>query len=189
MFSLTLVLSALLCLTVSNALPANNVQHLQARTCGNPGDAVPFFAANGGPIQDYVASTAVAAMQSLVGAQGFTFLGVTARVFTTQETSTVPLYMVYLVTNGAVSDHIYTIDQGEYQALLEIGYRDEGIQAYVYPTQICGSVPWYAVYNAAATEHFFTTDEATRASFLATAGWSDQGIVAYVLPTNCTDSG
>ncbi|KAJ7642062.1 hypothetical protein FB45DRAFT_365074 [Roridomyces roridus] len=206
MFSVTIIFSTLLWLTVSNALPAKHVQDLQVHaqthwcslltqdqtrnyngTCGNATDAVPFFAVNGGPMQDYLATTRVGDMQIVIP-QGFTFLGLTARVFTTQETSTVPMYMVHLVaSNGDISDHIYTIDQGEYQALLEIGWIDQGIQAYVYPTQICGSVPWYAVYNAASTEHFLTTDVATRDSFLAQAGWTDQGIVAYVLPPNCAE--
>jgi hypothetical protein len=156
-------------------------------TCGNSSDAVPLFATVGGPIHDFVLEISTAAVTSLVGAQGFTFLGVSARVFPTQETSSMPLYLVYLVQNGAISDHLYTMSVTERNLALEVGYRDGGITAYIYPTQICGSIPYYRLYNSAATEHFYTVSEAERESRLAAGGWSDEGIVGYVLAPNCTE--
>ncbi|KAJ6458261.1 hypothetical protein C8R45DRAFT_913332 [Mycena sanguinolenta] len=194
MQSFLLVLSALFWFTASNALPSGVFQDMKARTivpvpdtCGNNSDTVPLFATVGGPVQDFVITTRNGDVTSLVGAQGFTFLGVSARVFPTQETSTMPLYLVYLVQNGEVSDHLYTMSETERDLALEIGYRDDGITAYIYPTQICGSVPYYRLYDSAATEHFYTVSEADQQSHLAAGGWSDEGIVGYVLPPNCTE--
>ncbi|KAJ7890077.1 hypothetical protein B0H14DRAFT_2497364 [Mycena olivaceomarginata] len=50
-----------------------------------------------------------------------------------------------------------------------------GTAAFVYTTQICGSVPLFRLYNVAGTDHFYTK----RAAFLA-SGLIDQGIAAYV---------
>ncbi|KAJ7811569.1 hypothetical protein B0H14DRAFT_2859922 [Mycena olivaceomarginata] len=134
MQSFLFILSALFWFTGSNALPSGVFQDMKARTivpvpdtCGNSSDAVPLFATAGGPIHDFVLEISTAAVTSLVGAQGFTFLGVSARVFPTQETSTTPLYLVYLVENGAISDHLYTTSVTERNLALEVGYRDGGI--------------------------------------------------------------
>ncbi|KAJ6454864.1 hypothetical protein C8R45DRAFT_1037388 [Mycena sanguinolenta] len=156
-------------------------------TCGNSSDTVPLFATVGGIVQDFVLTTSITDVTSLVGRQSFTFLGVSARVFPTQETSTMPLYLVYLVQNGDISDHLYTMSETERDLALEIGYRDGGITAYIYPTPICGSIPYYRLYDSAATEHFYTVSEAEQQSHLAAAAWSDEGIVGYVLPPNCTE--
>ncbi|KAJ7626839.1 hypothetical protein FB45DRAFT_55530 [Roridomyces roridus] len=164
------------------------MQNLQARTCGNANDSVPLFATNGGPLQDFFASTSTVAIASVIEHQGFTFLGVSARVFTTQEPSTTPLYLVYsVISNGDATDHFYTTSASDRALLIESGWIDAGVQAYIYPTQICGSVPYYVVYNSAQTEHFYTANQTQYQNFLATAGWADQGIVGYVLPDppNC----
>ncbi|KAF7324395.1 hypothetical protein MVEN_02645500 [Mycena venus] len=194
MQSFLFILSALFWFTASNALPSGVFQDMKARTivpvpdtCGNSSDAVPLFAISGGPVHDFVLDTSTVAIDILIP-QGFTFAGVSARVFTTQETSTMPLYQVYLVDGtGDVTDHIYTMSETERDIELEVGYRDGGITGYIYPTQICGSIPYYRLDNSGATDHFYTVSEAERESTLAEGGWSDEGIVGYVLPPNCTE--
>ncbi|KAJ7019938.1 hypothetical protein C8F04DRAFT_904008, partial [Mycena alexandri] len=53
--------------------------------------------------------------------------------------------------------------------------------ATVYPSQICGSVPLYGLYQSVATIHFYTINETTYDAMLAvTGGWADQGIAGYV---------
>ncbi|KAJ7705729.1 hypothetical protein B0H14DRAFT_2483943, partial [Mycena olivaceomarginata] len=64
-------------------------------------------------------------------------------------------------------NHLYTTSVTEHNLVLEVGYRDGRITVYIYPTQICGSIPYYRLYNSTATEHFYTVSEAERESLLA----------------------
>ncbi|KAJ7889497.1 hypothetical protein B0H14DRAFT_2691660 [Mycena olivaceomarginata] len=72
-----------------------------------------------------------------------------------------------------------------------------GTTAFVYTTQICGSVPLFRLYNVAGTDHFYTSEDGffffvlpslmlvpqppiqNGPAFLA-SGLIDQGIAAYV---------
>ncbi|KAF5328874.1 hypothetical protein D9619_011455 [Psilocybe cf. subviscida] len=54
------------------------------------------------------------------------------------------------------------------------------IPAWVYATQVCGSVPLYSVANSGSSDHWYTTSLKEKSSFVA-AGWADEGVVAYVL--------
>jgi hypothetical protein len=83
-----------------------------------------------------------------------------------------------------VIDSFYTTSATERAQALQNGYIVGGTDAYVYPSQICGSIPFYRLYNSGATEHFMTTSADVRASLLASSAWADQGIVGYVLDAN-----
>jgi hypothetical protein len=56
--------------------------------------------------------------------------------------------------NPGTSDHLYTTTPSlpEYNA-----YCLEGITGYVYNVAAAGRVPLYEMYNAQATDHFYTT--------------------------------
>ncbi|KAJ7918383.1 hypothetical protein B0H13DRAFT_2436330 [Mycena leptocephala] len=150
-------------------------------TCGNTSDAVPLYSANSATYLDNFYSTTISQITAVVGAQGYTFQGVAARVFNTQETSTVPLFHLF---QNVVIDSFYTTSATERAQALQNGYIVGGTDAYVYPSQICGSIPFYRLYNSGATEHFMTTSADVRASLLASSAWADQGIVGYVLDAN-----
>ncbi|KAJ7788626.1 hypothetical protein B0H14DRAFT_3892320 [Mycena olivaceomarginata] len=122
-------------------------------TCGNPNDSV-FYYVMTSPGTDNFYTSVLAEVTSAVNDDGYVFGGVAARVFLTPE------FSLSLSTGG---------------------YIDEGISAYIYPSQICGSVPFYRVYNSAATEHFYTINETERDSLLGSSGWADEGIAGYVL--------
>ncbi|KAJ7831387.1 hypothetical protein B0H14DRAFT_3464082 [Mycena olivaceomarginata] len=60
---------------------------------------------------------------------------------------------------------------------------------YIYPTQICGSVPFYRLFNAAAQDTFYTISESERLDFITNQGYTDVEIAAYLLllgNTECT---
>ncbi|KAJ7705727.1 hypothetical protein B0H14DRAFT_3645207 [Mycena olivaceomarginata] len=112
MQSFLFILSALFWFTASNTLPSGVFQDMKARTivpvpdtCSNSSNAVPLFVTAGGPIHNFVLDTHVGAITSLIGTQGFTFLGVSTHVFPTQETSTMSLYLICLIENGNIFDH------------------------------------------------------------------------------------
>lgn len=68
------------------------------------------------------------------------------------------------------------------------GYANKGIIAYVYPTQVCGSVPLYgaSLPSTSNSDHWYTTDLAEKNLLVNVSGWADTGILAYVLPLNGT---
>ncbi|KDR66519.1 hypothetical protein GALMADRAFT_44695, partial [Galerina marginata CBS 339.88] len=50
---------------------------------------------------------------------------------------------------------------------------------YVYPTQICNSIPLYGAAQASAADHWYTTILTEHNELVALAGWADLGIIAY----------
>ncbi|KDR68081.1 hypothetical protein GALMADRAFT_146572 [Galerina marginata CBS 339.88] len=54
--------------------------------------------------------------------------------------------------------------------------------AFVYPTQVCGSVPLFVVSNPTFTDHWYTTDPAERDALVKNTGWVNGGVVTFVLP-------
>ncbi|KAJ7026477.1 hypothetical protein C8F04DRAFT_1045592 [Mycena alexandri] len=180
-FSSALLLA--FCASSSALAPAKNVTATAPSplTCGDPSDAVPlYFMEIAG--QDMYYATGIGFVTTLVGDLAYTFLGIAARVFTTQELSTVPFFHLQ---NDQTSDNFYTISATDRELALETGWGDAGIAAYIYPSQICGSVPLYGLYQSVDTIHFYTINETTYDAMLAgTGGWADQGIAGYVLDLN-----
>ncbi|KAJ7346125.1 hypothetical protein DFH08DRAFT_809962 [Mycena albidolilacea] len=163
-----------LAITVDLAVAQNISRSAQtvarsAETCGDPASAVPFY-------RTYVAST-------------FTDHFYTARLNIANqqirpggEESTVPFYRVF---NSAAWDNLYTTNITERDSALKAGYTnpvDGDAVQYIYPTQICGSVPFYRLYNSVIKDNFYTTSESERLEFLSNQGYADVGIAGYVLP-------
>lgn len=101
-------------------------------------------------------------------------------VFREPTESTTVLYRAFY---PAAHDHFYTINQTEMvNVIAKIGYHDEGTSAYVYATQICGSIPLYHLYNPRDKDNFYTTSELERNKAIKDHGCKDLGIACYVLP-------
>ncbi|KAH9478370.1 hypothetical protein JR316_0008824 [Psilocybe cubensis] len=62
------------------------------------------------------------------------------------------------------------------------GWRTQGSTVHAYATQVCGSVPLFTAFNAAGSDHWWTTNEDDHARMIANSGWVDAGIPFYVLP-------
>lgn len=65
----------------------------------------------------------------VLGAQGWNQEGVTAYLFKTQVSNSMPLYRLYNRYSGA---HHWTLDANEQRVLISLGWKDEGITGYVF---------------------------------------------------------
>jgi hypothetical protein len=92
----------------------------------------------------------------------------------------VPLYESY---NSKIGDHFYTDSATEKNNVAYYGYQYQGIQGYVYPTQVSGSVPLYELYSSTVTDHFYTDSASQKNSVVAYYGYKYETIEGYVMPT------
>lgn len=92
------------------------------------------------------------------------------------QPSTVPLYYLNTPTDRLA----YLISSDGIPPTLS-GFETGRIIGYVYPTQICGSVPLYGAAFSATGTHWYTTNLNDHNS-LVSLGWVDAGVTAYVLP-------
>ncbi|KAF7362782.1 hypothetical protein MVEN_00627900 [Mycena venus] len=145
--------------------------------CGNSSNAVPLYSMEL-PGADYFYSALNSDIDIVGRGDGYNFNSVVYLVFTTQESSTVPLFHVY---NTNTIDNLYTTSTTERDLALESGYLAGSTTAYIYPSQICGSVPFYRLYSITATAHYYTINGTERGALLAAGGWEDEGITGYVL--------
>ncbi|KAJ7721202.1 hypothetical protein B0H16DRAFT_1738377 [Mycena metata] len=162
---------------------AQTTQGRSAATCGDPADALPLYRFLTGTGAEYIYFADLPIVQTQAAAKGWTFQGVAALVFTTQEVSTVPLYG--LLHTG--DESLYVADTTELANALDGGYVLSGEPlVYIYPTQICGSVPFYYLTNAAKNSNFYTAVESERLDFINNQGYTDVNVAGYVLPLGCS---
>lgn len=129
---------------------------------------------------DHFYTTDAAEMSNAVHNLGYTFEGDAAFVLQSPGANAngIPLYRTYS-TSG--TDHFYTTNAAERDsAIANLGYSDEGITAYVYPSALCGTVPLFRTYSPGDIDHFYTTNAAERDNAVKNLGYVDEGIAAYV---------
>ncbi|KAJ7893342.1 hypothetical protein B0H14DRAFT_2334848, partial [Mycena olivaceomarginata] len=154
-------------------------------TCGDPSHSVPLYITEL-VNEKFFYTISVTDTSTIINVYDYILEGVAARVFITQELSTIPLFR--LVTPGS-RHNLYTTSTTERAASIASGQIDVGIVAYIYPSEICRSVPFYCLYESSATRHFYTTSLKDRDAILATDAWVDKGITGYVLNDNVCTSG
>ncbi|KAJ7175031.1 hypothetical protein C8R43DRAFT_873285, partial [Mycena crocata] len=116
---------------------------------------------------------------------GWVLQGVTGLAFVTQAPGTTPFFRVW---NGAVGDNFYTTSTTERDAALRNGYVVDATSVpvtYIYPNQICGSIPLFRLFSSSGQDNFYTTSQAERVDFVANRGYADVSIAGYVLPLGC----
>ena len=84
-----------------------------------------------------------------------------------------PMFRLYNPNSG---EHFYTKDANEQEALVKLGWNDEGY-GWVAPTNGTGN-PVYRLYNPNAGDHHYTTSLNEKAVLVA-AGWKDESIGWY----------
>ncbi|KAG5651317.1 hypothetical protein H0H81_009118 [Sphagnurus paluster] len=152
----------------------------QARTCGDPANAVPLYRAfNSGDI-DHLYTTSTLEIQTVTKAGTFISEGVAGKVFPTQEIGTVPFYRLY---SGGLQDHFYTASAVERDAAIRtLGYISEGIVGYVYADAGCGGWALYRLLRPApVSDHLYTLSTVEVAAVQA-AGYKYEGVAAYIRP-------
>src|SRR5579884_1251984 len=119
-----------------------------------------------------------AAAFSLTGGS-FALASTRALVFSSVN-HTVPLYR--LRHNGN-TDHFYTTNAKERDdAVKKAGYVYEGIQCYVFSSQVSDSVPFYRLrHNGSDIDHFYTASASERDAAVKKFGYTYEGIQCYVL--------
>ncbi|KAJ6496828.1 hypothetical protein DFH09DRAFT_1336375 [Mycena vulgaris] len=148
-------------------------------TCGDPTLVVPFYRSYESAGVDHLYSTDVANINTNI-VNGITvFQGVAGLVFVTQEVLTVQFYRLF---SGTARDHFYTTSTTERDAALQNGYVLQAETIYIYPAQICGSIPLFHLFSAAGKDNFYTTSEVERLKFITTLGYADVGIAGYIFP-------
>ncbi|KAJ7587483.1 hypothetical protein C8J56DRAFT_786603, partial [Mycena floridula] len=114
---------------------------------------VPLYRAYAASVTNHFYSTDVDAINIRIGNGEFLLEGIAAQVYEMQEGSTVPLFWLH---NSAAIDNIYTTSTTEKAAFINQGLTDEGTIAYIYPPQICDSIPFYCL-NKPGVDNFHTT--------------------------------
>ncbi|MDO4539261.1 MAG: NlpC/P60 family protein [Coriobacteriales bacterium] len=82
---------------------------------------------------------------------------------------------MYRLCSPSSGEHFYTASAGEKKALIEEGWRFEGV-GWVAPS--ISSVPVYRLYNSNGGDHHYTTSAGER-DLLVQEGWNDEGIGWY----------
>ncbi|KAJ7906782.1 hypothetical protein B0H13DRAFT_2333133 [Mycena leptocephala] len=156
--------------------PGLDMTKRSSNTCGDPTDALPFYRIYNPSSVTYRYTTNSGIVSSLLE-------GVAALVFVTQEESTVPFYRL---SSAVATDNFYTISTTERDSALQNGYTFGGAGTdsvyYIYPTQLCGSVPFYRLYQESTKTNFYTISESERLDYIANHGYTDIEIAGYVLP-------
>ncbi|KAJ6608973.1 hypothetical protein B0H10DRAFT_2226382 [Mycena sp. CBHHK59/15] len=146
--------------------------------CAGASQAVPLYRDWNSAISDHFYTTDLAEYNS-ANAGGYTPEGIRSLVFSTQVAGSVQFIRLWNGNTG-VGDHFYTTNATEAQAATGGGYVIENkATMYIYPTQLCGSVPLYRLYSQGGTDHFYTIS-ATERDGAAAGEWTYEWIAGYV---------
>ncbi|KAJ6450183.1 hypothetical protein C8R45DRAFT_1084027 [Mycena sanguinolenta] len=117
-------------------------------TCGDTSDLAPLAELYIASVTEHIYTIYDNNVTNIMfGNPGTQYLGTAALIFSIQDTSTVPFYTL---RSTAASAWFYTANETERAAALASGYAELFTAGYIYPSQICGSVPLYRLHFIAA---------------------------------------
>eukprot|EP00163_Fabomonas_tropica_P019004 TRINITY_DN3343_c0_g1_i1.p1 TRINITY_DN3343_c0_g1~~TRINITY_DN3343_c0_g1_i1.p1 ORF type:complete len:796 (+),score=260.60 TRINITY_DN3343_c0_g1_i1:335-2722(+) len=110
------------------------------------------------------------------------FEGIAGMVMSEWEPGTVPLYRFW---NIRTLDHFYTINKDAVSQNGKLnsdthGWKNEGIECFVYPFRQESTVPFFRYYNHEAKDHFYTTNSGDLG--FGKLGYTFQGVSAFIHP-------
>ncbi|KAJ7043766.1 hypothetical protein C8F04DRAFT_1229241 [Mycena alexandri] len=187
--ALSLLTTLVSALRGSKPASATQAQTRSAQTCGDPADAVPFYSLFNSATVDYYYTADAGLVDTVFPApSGYALQGVAGLVFVTQEESTVPFYRLHQLLANSVNNNFFTTNTTERDLAIQQGFSLTPTDplTFIYPTEICGAVPFYRVFNPGAQANFYTTSESRRLDFIANQGYEDLGIAGYILPLVAT---
>ena len=91
---------------------------------------------------------------------------------------TMPMYRLY---SQSIGTHYYAQQKWAYDYLASVGWKAEGVRAYVLTRPTPSTVALERYYHPQKIRHYFSIDPADRIK-LPAAGWQANGVVGYVLP-------
>ncbi|KAJ7831189.1 hypothetical protein B0H14DRAFT_1184804 [Mycena olivaceomarginata] len=151
------------------------------QTCGEVSELVPFFEVYSPSLTLHYYTTFDFNVTAYITGDTAMFLGVAALIFPFPDTSTVPFYTLRSTTHSA---YFFTANETERTQALANGYTNWNTAGYIYPEQICGSVPLYRLHLVATnSDYMYTTSTAERDDAIFNKGFTYEGIAGYVL--NC----
>jgi hypothetical protein len=113
-----------------------------------------------------------------IAISGYDFTGVVALSVPTAEPSTVPFFA------SSTGQYIVFLDHfpAEWDAARTTrGFSDFDTAGYIYPSQVCGSIPLYRLHFVAAnSDCIYTTSTAERDDAMNNKGLTYEGIAGYV---------
>lgn len=97
----------------------------------------------------------------------------------------VPFHRAY---NPDAGSYFYTTNTTEFtNAINNLGYRDEGIDGFIFPSSERGTVPFFRMLKPSLNVHFYTIDTNEVKSSRQNLGYRDDGIAGFVYPRSmCT---
>ncbi|KAJ6582994.1 hypothetical protein DFH09DRAFT_279597 [Mycena vulgaris] len=151
-----------------------------SETCGNMSNLVPLFQMYHTPKTVHFYTIEDSRVTAEVGGNDkYAFTGVAALIFPTAELSTVPFFCLI---NRVTTTFFYTASEAERDnARTSGGFSDYMTAGYIYPSQVCGSIPLYRLhYVAANADYMYTTSTAERDNAVDNMGFTYEGIAGYV---------
>ncbi|EED80865.1 predicted protein [Postia placenta Mad-698-R] len=152
-------------------------------SCANPVHSIPLLTAYNPAQTDNYYSINPTDMEEQVLLYGYQSRGNAGGAFTSQVGATVPLHHLFYYSSATGNDNFYTTNATERDVFIaQKGYTDRGIAAYVYETQICGSVPLFRSFNPVVVDHFYTNNLTEDRLVSTTKNYVQEGIQCYVVP-------
>jgi len=141
---------------------------------------VPFYRYFNARAADHFYSTNWKELNRASDARDWTYEGIAGMVLSEWEPGSVPLYRFW---NIRTLDHYYTVNKESIvkpnsPADDNNGWKDEGVECFVYPYRQDGTVPLYRYYNSEAKDHFYTTNSGDLG--FGKMGYTFQGVTAFI---------